>query len=74
MQRKGTVDFLIEPEEGCDVRRAVFERVVSRGKNILALTSNKLTLEQVFLRLVEAGSYEEARKLMGYNDEEEGEE
>ncbi len=71
---KGTVDFLIEPEEGCDVRRAVFERVVSRGKNILALTSNKLTLEQVFLRLVEAGSYEEARKLMGYNDEEEGEE
>ncbi len=61
-------DFLIEPKEGADVRRDVFERVSSRGKTLLSLSSNKISLEQVFLRLTEAGSYEEARKLLGFND------
>lgn len=61
-------DFLIEPKEGADVRRDVFERVSSRGKTLLSLSSNKISLEQVFLRLTEAGTYEEARKLLGFND------
>ena len=61
-------DFLIEPKDGADVRRDVFERVSSRGKTLLSLSSNKISLEQVFLRLTEAGSYEEARKLLGFND------
>lgn len=65
----GTFDFLIEPEDNCDIRKAVFERVVSRGKSILSLNSNKLSLEQVFLRLTEAETYEEARKLLGYEIE-----
>ena len=61
-------DFLIEPKEGADVRRDVFERVSSRGKTLLSLSSNQISLEQVFLRLTEAGSYEEARKLLGFSD------
>ena len=67
----GTVDFLVEPEEGCDIRKAVFERVVSRGKSVLSLTTNKLSLEQVFLRLTEAGTYDASRKLLGYTNQEE---
>ena len=68
-KEKGSFDFLIEPEMDTDVRKAVFERAVSRGRTILSLTSNKISLEQVFLRLTEAGSYEESRKLLGFNEE-----
>ncbi len=70
-KESGTFDFLIEPQENSDIRKAVFERVVSRGKSVLSLTSNKLSLEQVFLRLTEAESYEESRKLLGYSEEKE---
>ncbi len=73
-KEQGSFDFLIEPQDDADVRKDVFERVVSRGKTILSLTSNKISLEQVFLRLTEAGSYEEARKLLGFVEEPEVEE
>lgn len=69
-KEQGSFDFLIEPEELCDIRGEVFSRVASRGKTLLSLTSNKVSLEQIFLRLTEAGSYEEARRLLGFNDEE----
>jgi hypothetical protein len=46
----------------------VFERVVSRGKTILSFNSNKVSLEQVFLRLTEAETYEDARKLLGFEE------
>ncbi len=72
-KESGTFDFLIEPQDNFDIRKAVFERVVSRGKSILSLNSNKLSLEQVFLRLTEAESYEESRKLLGYDVEPETE-
>ena len=61
---RGTFDFLIEPEEGEDVRSAVFDRVVSRGKKLLVLKDNKLSLEQIFLRLTEADDTE-IKKLLG---------
>ena len=61
----GSFDFLIEPKENEDIRAAVFERVVSRGKTLLSLTSNSATLEQVFLRLTEAADNDEARRLLG---------
>ncbi len=69
-KESGTYDYVIEPNDGTDIRKAVFDRVVSRGKSVLSLTTNKLSLEQVFLRLTEAGSYEESRKLLGYDKEE----
>ena len=68
-KEQGSFDFLIEPETATDVRKAIFERVVSRGKTILSLNSNKVSIEQVFLRLTEAGSYEESRKLLGFQEE-----
>jgi ABC-2 type transport system ATP-binding protein len=67
-KEQGSFDFLIEPEENTDIRKAVFERVVSRGKTILSFNSNKVSLEQVFLRLTEAETYEDARKLLGFEE------
>ena len=64
----GTYDFLIEPQYGKDIRAAVFERVVSRGRTILSLTSNNASLEQVFLRLTETADNDEARRLLGTDD------
>ena len=69
-KEEGTFDFLIEPEENVDIRAAVFERVVSRGKTMLSLTSNKLSLEQVFLRLTGAADNTEARMMLGLEAEE----
>ncbi len=66
---QGAYDFLIEPKEGEDIRAAVFERVVARGKKLLTLKDNKLSLEQVFLRLTEANG-EEARRLLNNSSEE----
>lgn len=67
---RGTFDFIIEPEEGEDVRSAVFDRVVSRGKKLLVLKDNKLSLEQIFLRLTEADDTE-IKKLLGDKEAEE---
>ncbi len=61
----GSFDFLIDPEEGADVRGAVFERVAARGKTLLSLTGNQASLEQVFLRLTEVSDNSEARRLLG---------
>ncbi len=68
-KEEGTYDFLIEPEDNVDIRAAVFERVVSRGKTMLSLTSNKLSLEQVFLRLTGAADNNEARMMLGLEAE-----
>lgn len=65
----GTFDFLIEPKYGADIRAAVFDRVVSRGKTLLSMTSNNASLEQVFLRLTEVSDNEEARRLLGTSQE-----
>jgi len=69
-KEEGTTDFLIEPMVGCDIRKDVFERVVSRGKTLLSLSSNKASLEQIFLRLTEADN-DEVRRMLGNNDGEE---
>ena len=64
----GSFDFLIEPEHGADVRAEVFKRIVSRGKTLLSLTSNKVSLEQIFLRLTEAADNDEAKRMLGITD------
>lgn len=66
---KGSFDFHIEPENGEDVRSAVFERVVSRGKTLLSLNGNGASLEQVFLRLTEASDNDEARRMLGFTEQ-----
>ncbi len=64
----GSFDFLIEPEHGADVRAEVFKRIVSRGKTLLSLTSNKVSLEQIFLRLTEAADNDEAKRMLGITE------
>ena len=66
----GAFDYHIEPENGADIRAAVFDRVVDRGKTLLSLSSNSVSLEQIFLRLTEAADNDEARKMLGYGAEE----
>ena len=65
---RGSFDFIIEPEEGADVRSNVFDRVVSRGKKLILLKDNKLSLEQIFLRLTEADD-NEVKRLLGTAEE-----
>lgn len=63
-KEKGTCDFVITPMDNADVRAAVFERVSERGRTLLSLADNSLSLEQVFLRLTEADN-NEARRMLG---------
>ena len=53
-KEEGTVDYIIEPKENCDIRAAVSERLYERKKTILSFRSNEMTLEQIFLRLTDA--------------------
>lgn len=66
---EGAFDFRIEPEDGADIRAEVFKRVVSRGKTLLSLTSNKMSLEQIFLKLTGAVDNDEARRILGVQPE-----
>lgn len=54
MREQNAYEFIITPKEGADIRRDVFTRLAERGKPILELRSNALTLEQIFLRLTDA--------------------
>ena len=62
---KGSYDFTVTPEDGCDIRAGVFERITERGRTALSLSSNELSLEQIFLRLTSAANNDEARKMLG---------
>ncbi len=53
-KEEGTVDYIIEPKENCDIRAAVCDRLFERKKTILSFRSNEMTLEQIFLRLTDA--------------------
>ncbi|MBP3706316.1 MAG: ATP-binding cassette domain-containing protein, partial [Clostridia bacterium] len=68
-KENGTLDFNILPKPGCDVRADIVKRIADRRRNLLMLSSNELSLEHIFLRLTEAGSNEEARKLLGLGDD-----
>ncbi|MBQ9978030.1 MAG: ATP-binding cassette domain-containing protein [Clostridia bacterium] len=52
-KEEGTVDFVVEPKVGSDIRRGVSERLAERKKVVLNLHSNEMTLEQIFLRLTD---------------------
>ncbi len=46
-------EYHIEPEMGVDIRRGIFERVVSRKWTLIDLTTRKMTLEDIFLKMTE---------------------
>ena len=60
----GAYDFEIIPEEGADVRAGISNRIAERKKTLLSLTSSRLTLEQIFLKLTQAPNNEAARKML----------
>ena len=70
-KESGAYDFNIVPEEGEDIRAAVFKRVAERGKTLLSLSSNDISLEQIFLRLTEAADNDEARRTLGLQTDDE---
>lgn len=73
-KEEGSIDFLIEPKDSADIRAKVFEKIVSENKTLLSLNNNKLSLEQVFLRLTEAADNNEAKRLLGIEEQNETEE
>ena len=54
MREQGAYEYILTPKDGADIRRDLFARLAERGKPLLELRSNALTLEQVFLRLTDA--------------------
>ena len=50
-KESGTLDFVVTPKAGADIRREISERLASRNKYVVMLASNQLSLEQVFMRL-----------------------
>ncbi|MBQ8202665.1 MAG: ATP-binding cassette domain-containing protein [Clostridia bacterium] len=69
-KEEGTFDFAIVPEEGVDIREIVYKRIVERGKTLLSLSSNELSLEQIFLSLTETDN-DVARRKLGAGEAEE---
>ncbi|MBO7519973.1 MAG: ATP-binding cassette domain-containing protein, partial [Clostridia bacterium] len=61
----GAFEFGIIPEEKTDIRAAVFNKVKESGKTMLSYSSSGVSLEQIFLRLTEAGDNNEARRMLG---------
>lgn len=52
MEREpGAYDYEIEVKEGSDIRRELFKRMVSRNWVVLEMHSDKLTLEDIFLKI-----------------------
>lgn len=73
-KESGAYDFEIIPEEGADVRAGISGRIAERKKQLLLLTSNRLTLEQIFLKLTQTTNNDEARRMLGLEKIDESEE
>ncbi len=67
-KENGAYDFEIIPEENADIRAGVSNRIAERKKTLLSLTSNRLTLEQIFLKLTQALDNDEARRMLGIEE------
>lgn len=52
----GTVDVMVEAERDMDIRRALFEECAKRGWYILVITPVGVSLEDIFLQLVDQSS------------------
>ena len=49
----GSVEFNVDPVAGYDIRKSVFEMASLNNYAILKMSSNELTLEDIFLRLTD---------------------
>ncbi len=48
---KGVFEYVLDPESGADIRRAVFKQMAARNYPILLMRSSQLSLEEIFLKL-----------------------
>ena len=55
-REKDAVEFSVEVAKETDVRGEIFRRLAERNWPILMMQPNELTLEQIFVRLIEGGS------------------
>ncbi len=62
-REKNAVEFCVEVSDQTDIRTELFRRMAERNWTILMLQPDELTLEQVFVRLVDGAAEDEIRKL-----------
>jgi len=65
---KGTLDFEIIPIEGTDIRKDISVRMADRKWPILELTTEELSLEHIFLRLIDGNYNNTSKKASKAND------
>ena len=53
VREDGVYDFSVEAKKGEDIRREIFKRLAERSWPILSMRSSELTLEDIFLQLVD---------------------
>lgn len=53
----GVIEYMIEAEEGFDIRREIFKRLANRNWPIMSLRSSEMTLEDIFLQLTKESNY-----------------
>ena len=61
-KEENSLDFVVTPETDCDVRRDISARLAERKRPLLSLSSNELSLEQVFMRLTYDADIEEGKQ------------
>ncbi|MEE1186216.1 MAG: ATP-binding cassette domain-containing protein [Acutalibacteraceae bacterium] len=54
--RQGVYEFTVSVEEGTDIREEIFKRMADRKWPILTVKTNELSLEEIFLKLVESNT------------------
>jgi len=62
VREDGVYDFSVEARKGEDIRREIFKRLAERGWPILSMRSAELTLEDIFLQLVDDSAAGQADK------------
>lgn len=51
MKEPGVCEFAVEPAEGADIRRDLFERLADRNWPLMGLKSMEMSLEEIFIEL-----------------------
>ena len=72
MHEQGSNDYVVEPDDKTDVRRAIFNRLAERNWPLLMIRSNEMSLEQIFHNLTEM-TEEEQERIFGKKEAEEQE-
>lgn len=68
-----SMDYVVEPMEGIDVRKDIFRAFAESDMPIIGMSTNEMSLEQIFLKLTDAATAEETmRRLNEKKEEREG--